>query len=61
MELEFIVSVRSVYGRDLVYPVCPNARKFADLLMVKTFNPQQLAIIRSLGYKVEVEATKLAV
>ena len=53
------VSVRSVYGRDMVYPADDSALLFARLLQVKTFNAFQLSGIRALGYRVHVAAGQL--
>ncbi len=53
------VSVRSVYGSDLVYPADDQAALFAALIRAKTFNAGQLRTIRALGYSVHVAAGKL--
>ena len=53
------VQVRSVYGRDMIYPSDDTALLFARLLQVKTFNAFQLAAIRALGYTVNVAAGTL--
>ena len=45
------VSLRSVYGNVLVYPVNEVAHKFADLLEVKTFSARQRRDIKALGYE----------
>jgi hypothetical protein len=58
--MQFItVAVRSVYGQDLVYPADDKAALFAALVKVKTFNRQQLATIKALGYSVHVSAGQL--
>ncbi len=51
--MKIIVTKKSIYGRDLVYPACDLARGFAALLGVKTFNDGQLKGISSLGYEIE--------
>ena len=53
------VSVRNVYGSDLVYPADDAAQTFALLIRAKTFNHGQLGLIRSLGYTVHVAAGHL--
>ena len=53
------VSVRSVYGNDLVYPADDQAALFAALIGVKTFNAVQVRTIRALGYTVHVAAGQL--
>jgi hypothetical protein len=53
------VSVRNVYGNELVYPTDDTALLFARLLGTKTFNHHQLTTIKALGYAVHVAAGKL--
>jgi len=50
------VSVRSVYGRETVYPACPDAAAFAELTGNKTLTDSALELIERLGYTVEVVA-----
>ena len=57
--MHITVSVRSVYGSDLVYPADDQAALFAALVGAKTFNARQLATIRALGYAVHVAAGTL--
>jgi hypothetical protein len=57
--MSITVSVRSVYGREMVYPADDTAATFAALLNVKTFNAFQLQTIRALGYAVHVAAGQL--
>ncbi len=47
------VKTKNVYGRELVYPSCHLAEKFARLLGVKTFSDNQLSSILELGYRIE--------
>lgn len=49
------VAEKSVYGKILIYPICPIALKFANLLVVKTFNHQQLTGIEALGYTIQCQ------
>jgi hypothetical protein len=46
------VKIKSVYGRDLIYPWCEDAKILAEMLCVKTFNEPQLNCVRRLGYRV---------
>lgn len=46
------VQIRSVYGNNLVYPINENAKIFARMLGVKTFNKSQVHGMRDLGYTV---------
>jgi hypothetical protein len=46
------VETRSVYGNELVYPVCDRAKLFAKLTKTKTLNSQDLRNIKDLGYTI---------
>lgn len=48
------IEIRSVYGKDTVYPACPDARRFADIAGTKTLCDRTLRLIRDLGYDFEV-------
>lgn len=48
------VTIKNVYGNDLVYPVDATAKKLCDLTGRKTFTQEHLEIIRALGFKIEV-------
>lgn len=45
--------IKSVYGKDLIYPVDDEAKLFAELLGKKTFTRLDLKTIEALGHKVE--------
>ena len=44
---------RSVYGNDLIYPVCELAKTFAQLVNRKTLTASDLHFIAKLGYAIE--------
>ena len=50
--MQIIVTVKSVYGNDLIYPVCPSAQKFAQIAGTKTLSLQNLRQIEALGFSV---------
>jgi len=52
--VEIKVTVRSVYGKDAVYPVCDTAHALLALTGRKTFTDADLAAIRRLGYRITV-------
>ena len=54
------VQVRDVYGVAKVYPVCETAQLFAALTGGKTLRPQDLEIIKRLGYAIEIAQRELA-
>ena len=53
MPLLITVEVRSVYGRDAIYPVCDKAAAFAAIAGTTTITPDALRHIRALGYAVQ--------
>lgn len=52
MKTTIYVTVRNVYGNDLVYPACEKSRLLAELAGRKTLTPSDLRTIRELGYDV---------
>ena len=53
------VSIKNVYGNELIYPVCDKAKSFAHLTGNKTLSHYNVETIKRLGYKVEVIAPTL--
>ena len=53
------VQVKTVYGNDLIYPICSKAKSFTALTKTKTLHRDDIAIIKSLGYTVETVAKEL--
>ena len=56
--MQIIVNVRSVYGRETIYPVCSIAKTFALIARTTTLAPETMRLIESLGYRVLVEQPK---
>ena len=50
MSQELIVEKKSVYGQELVYPICENAKRFALLTGQKTLSSTSIIIIKRLGF-----------
>lgn len=48
------VQIKSVYGRDTVYPACSDAARFAAIAGTKTLSDGVLRLIRDLGYEIAV-------
>lgn len=57
--MTIIISIRSVYGRESLYPVCETAQRFCALLNTKTLTREALKHIQALGYSVQVQAPTL--
>lgn len=49
------VEVRSVYGRDTIYPVCEAAKAFASIAGTTTLTVPVLKQIMGLGYEVKYQ------
>lgn len=49
------VRVTQNYGCRAVYPVCNEAKIFADIAGTKTLKPQTIDLIKKLGYVISVE------
>ena len=50
------ITIRNVYGNETAYPVCRQAKLFAELAGHATLTQRDLMLIDSLGYEVEVVA-----
>ena len=50
------VYYKNVYGNDLCYPACEDAKIFAEMAGQKTLIPYTLSRVRRLGYEVNVVA-----
>jgi len=49
--MELIVEKKSVYGNQLIYPICSKAKLFASISGNKTLLPEVIESIKKLGYK----------
>lgn len=47
------VRIKSVYGNDLIYPVCNKAINLSRLTGAKTFTQNSMKIIEELGYTIQ--------
>ena len=43
---EIIVEIKSVYGNEVIYPVCEHAKLFAELAGTKTLTKQAVNVIK---------------
>ncbi len=49
------VSIRSVYGNQIIYPACDKSQAFASIAGTRTLTHQVIKQIKALGYEVRVE------
>ena len=50
--MQIVVKIKSVYGNQMVYPVCAKAQLFASLAGTKTLSERNLKDIKALGYSI---------
>lgn len=52
MTRRITVQIKSVYGNEMIYPVCEDAKRFAALAGTKTFTHAALQQIDALGFEI---------
>jgi hypothetical protein len=52
---DLYVQVKSVYGKDTVYPACESTKSFCELLNQTTLTERDIKHIKSMGFKVHVK------
>jgi hypothetical protein len=57
--MKILVEKRSVYGKELIYPVCEKAKLFADLVAQKILTDRDISFIKQLGYEVVIQAQEI--
>lgn len=51
-----LVKVKSVYGRDVIYPACSLSAGFAAIAGCKSLPPAAIKEIRKMGFEVSAES-----
>ena len=54
---EITVSVKSVYGKEAIYPVCQTAHHFCSMLGQKTLTRDNIMWVKLMGFVVKAEVT----
>jgi hypothetical protein len=54
-----MVEIKDVYGQPKVYPVCMEAKIFAEIAGTTTLLPRDIQRIQMLGYEVKVKPREL--
>jgi hypothetical protein len=58
--MEITVKVKTVYGNDLIYPVCEKAKAFVTIQGGKTLTSRTIGtLIDKLGYEIKLDRTAL--
>lgn len=53
--MKIVVSIKQVYGNELIYPVCEQAKLFSFIAGQKTLSRHTCENIKRLGYTIEVQ------
>jgi len=57
--MNLVVSKKNVYGVERVYPICNKAKLFARISGNKTLLPEDIELIKKLGYNLTTESEKI--
>ncbi len=57
--MTILVSIKNVYGKEMIYPENTAAQVLADLTGKKTLSRNDIEKIKSLGFTVEVKTKTL--
>lgn len=57
-KLQIVVRLKTNYGSRVIYPSCDKAKTFARLLNQETLTPQNIRVIKELGYEVVVKPSE---
>jgi hypothetical protein len=57
--MKITVKIKNVFGNERIYPVCPQAKLFAQISGHKTLTRHAISLIKGLGYTVVQEVTQL--
>ena len=58
LKKEIKVSIKNVYGNELIYPECDKAKAFAKISGRKTISEDHIELIQSLGFEIKVVTMK---
>ena len=61
MNTHALVTIKTIYGQDRVYPANDVAYALAALLGAKTFTREQIAKAKELGYTFEIKAPEVTI
>jgi len=61
MNTVIVITIKSVYGRDTIYPVNDQAKRLANLVGTKTLTQQTIRDAMGMGFQIEyVDAYRAA-
>jgi hypothetical protein len=53
MNTVIVITIKSVYGRDTIYPVNDQAKRLANLVGTKTLTQQTIRDAMGMGFQIE--------
>ena len=59
MNNKLIVKKQTVYGNELIYPICNQSKILAGISGNKTLLPSVIALIKKLGYTLTTESESI--
>tara|TARA_R110002167_G_scaffold62049_1_gene175302 strand:- start:360 stop:566 length:207 start_codon:yes stop_codon:yes gene_type:complete len=59
IDAHITVMLKDVYGNRLVYPVCEDAQRFANIAGTKTLSRDVITTIKAMGFDVKVKEETL--
>jgi len=57
--MNITVTIKDVYGRELIYPACEDSQRFVLLTGTETLSRHAISVIKRLGYTVNVKTPTL--
>lgn len=58
--MKVLIELKDVYGKQVAYPACDNAKLFARLAGTKTLTSEALRLISDLGYDIECKQVSVS-
>tara|TARA_R100001086_G_scaffold59237_1_gene27124 strand:- start:98 stop:280 length:183 start_codon:yes stop_codon:yes gene_type:complete len=55
------VTIKQVYGKELIYPANKNAERFANIAGTRTLSASVLQNAKALGFEITVSAPQLSI
>ena len=53
--MKITIRITKIYGNQVIYPVCDQAKLFATIAGTRTLTPQTLDLIEKLGYTIDIQ------
>lgn len=57
--IRVFVTIKNVYGREMIYPACPVTEIIASIAKTKTLSDNDIGAMRNLGYDITVKVATL--